>query len=1113
MATAPAIVDAFVGRRHELEAIRAALHEALSGSGRLILLSGEAGIGKSRLAEELAQEARANGVRIAWGRCWEGGGAPPYWPWVQIIREVARHLGPGWLTEMGAPARYVAQMVPELRTALPAIASAAASHGTLSLPTIVDRPEQARFQLFDSISTLLRSAASSNPLFLVIDDLHAADADSLLFLDFFARDLPQSRILAIGTYRENEVSRSAQHSELLGRIVREARCFPLRGLSREEISEFIQRHAGLTADRKLVESLSQTTEGSPFFLNEIVRMMKAEGRLVSASPSTARFSIPESIRPAVHRKLAPLGDKARFALTVASVIGSEFEFALLERTSDLSHDHLVESLEQATALGVLHEAAGAPVIYRFGHAIVPEVLRAEISKPRLLKLHERVANEIERLHHGHLDDYATALAFHYRQVLFPADGRTGRTSQARLRKKLANYARRGAERSTRQLAYDDAAKHYRMALEALGGLGPKSPQQIEMLLGLGAALRNAGSWSEARQAFAEATEIARGLGVPELLARAALAASESSTLIFGTPADAEMMALLREALDAIGDHDSGLRARLLARLAEELVEVEHRDHALALCQRAIEIARRVDDPGALVSALWTQHQLHWGPHDIDKRLESANEIIRLAEKAGGLDWSLRARQSRLTALIELGRIYQADREIEACAALEQRAGQSTGITQRYRAMRCLMRGDFAEAERYAMEVLDLAQRLRDQGLETSFGTLLIQIRWEQGRAAETEPILRNYVAQFPSLPIARCGLADAHARMGREAEAREEFERLASDDFSGIPRDWNWIVSLTSLAGLCTFLRDERRAATLYDLLRPYGGRNVTVGWGNVSYGSVEHWLGRLAGLMGRFDQAEAHFNAALRFDAEMGAAPLVAHTRHEYGAMLLQRGRSGDREQGLALLRPAADTASALGMRDLEQQVRSLISNYAGPRSMGVSSALEQTNGSTYRSERAIASVLFTDLVSSTERASELKDRKWVELLQRFHQEQRKEVVALGGRQINTAGDGMLAVFNHPSEAIRCAFAIVASAGRLGLEVRSGIHTGECEFVGGDVAGIAVHIGARVAAHASAGEVMVSSTVRDLLSGGELTFEDRGLTALKGIPGEWRLYAVEKRV
>jgi len=1095
----------FVGRRHELDQMRAALGAALSGSGGLVLLSGEPGVGKTRLVEEIAREAQAQNAQVAWGRCWEGGGAPAYWPWVQIVREAASRMSPGWLAEMGAVARNVAQMIPEVRAALPVRESGVEAQ---AMPSVPDRPEQARFQLFDSISVLLRSAATVNPLLLVIDDLHAADADSLLLLKFLARDLPQSRILAIGTYRELEVRRSAQQAELLGEIIREATGIPLRGLSREEIAEFIERYAGFAADPTLLESLTKTTEGSPFFLDEIVRLMKAEGRLLSSAKREPRLVIPDSIRAAVRRKLAPLSETARRALSVASVIGLEFEFALLQETSELAGEQLIKSIDQSMALGLVVEASGA-ARYRFSHAMIPEVLRAELSRPQLLRLHQRAATAIEQLHRGDLDAHAAAIALHGEQALLLEDRRGRQMPTTRQRKKVADYARRGAERSLKQLAYGEAARLYRLALDSIVGGRANRAERTELLLGLGEALRKSGNAAEAKQAFAQATDLARELSDAVLLSRAALAAATWSTTLFGVNVNTEMVALLEEAVAAIGDAASGTRAMLLARLAQELAAAEPRNRAFALCEEAIEIARRVNDNAAMVSALWTQHQLLWGPDGVEKRLEAATEIERLAEKADAIDWALSAREFKLSALIELGRIELADHEIDSYATLQERVGQSSGTVERYRAMRCQMRGEFESAQRYALEMLKIANRRQDQPLAAAFGTLMIQVRAELGRESENEQIVRDYAARFPNMTVARCGLATISATLGHEAEARREFERFAADDFAGIPRDWNWICSLTFLCDVCIYLRDRDRGAALYELLRPYSGRNVTIGWGDVSYGALDRYLGRLAAFTGRLDDAAVHLAAALRFEQQMGATLAVAHTRFDYASVLLQRGRGGDRDEALSQLRQALETAVGLGMKDLERRVRRVTATAAAENPPTTPLGVEKV-GADVPTRRAIASVLFTDVVASTERVTELKDRRWSELLQRLRQGLRKEIADFGGREINTAGDGMLTIFNDPGQAIRCAFAFAASAEGLGLHVRSGIHTGECEFVGADVAGIAVHIGARVAARAGAGEVMVSSTVRDLLAGGEMIFVDRGLCVLKGVSGEWRLYAVE---
>jgi class 3 adenylate cyclase len=256
-------------------------------------------------------------------------------------------------------------------------------------------------------------------------------------------------------------------------------------------------------------------------------------------------------------------------------------------------------------------------------------------------------------------------------------------------------------------------------------------------------------------------------------------------------------------------------------------------------------------------------------------------------------------------------------------------------------------------------------------------------------------------------------------------------------------------------------------------------------------------------------DEAQAHFEQALNFEHRMEARLWAAYTKIEYARMLLKRNAGSDRGRAQNLIGEALDTSSASGMRLLEFRAQALMAKVRGPEpAPGAAPLIKTSEPGQHR--RIVATILFVDIVGSTRRVAELTDRRWVEIRQQFFDLLRGELAKCGGREIDTAGDGMLAVFDNPAEAIRSALAMSSGAHRLDLQLRAGVHTGECEMVGDDIAGIAVHLGARVAACAAADEVLVSSTVRDLMAGGDIRFADRGSHALKGIPGEWRLYAVE---
>ena len=374
------------------------------------MLAGEPGIGKTRLAEETARYAAANGTRVFWGRCWEGGGAPAFWPWIQVIRSslesarwsegVPEHVKPGLVR--------IAQMVPALRPALPPSEPA---RGSGSEP-----PRSDRFLLFDAISGLLKWLAGGGPLMLILDDVHAADEDSLVLLRFLARELAHTRAVIVATYREDELSQPVAHSALLAEIGREGTTVPLRGLGVDEVAEFIGRVGAFPADRETATALHRATDGNPFFLDEIVRLVSAERGQRADRPIRA-FKIPDSIRTTIRRRLRPLTDRTRELLTIASVIGREFDAALLQEASGVPLDELLESLDEAAAGALVLEPEGDSDRYRFGHAIIAEVLRTELGRTARVRLHHRIATALERVHERDLEPHVAELAHHCIQSL------------------------------------------------------------------------------------------------------------------------------------------------------------------------------------------------------------------------------------------------------------------------------------------------------------------------------------------------------------------------------------------------------------------------------------------------------------------------------------------------------------------------------------------------------------------------------------------------------------------------------------------------------------------------------------------------------------------------
>jgi len=434
----------FVGRERELEQLREAVDSALAGRGSLQLLVGEPGIGKTRASEELATYARVSGARVYWGRCREDEGAPAYWPWVQAIRSYVRDADPVALAwQLGATAAEVAQLVPEVAEKLD-VEPAGGSDS-----------EEARFRLFDSVTSLLLGAARDRPIVIVLDDLHWADEPSLLLLRFAAKELASSGLLVLGTYRDVELGRHHPLARMLGEMsgVEGSGRIPLRGLSVAAVERYIEMTAGTPAPPGLAEAVQEQTDGNPFFVGEVVRLLASEGKLI-AGGSAAELQIPQGVREVVGRRLDRLSDKTNEALRVAAVIGRDFEEELVWRVAELQPEDLMNAAREAIAERLVTDLGDGR--YSFAHALVRDTLYEEITPPKRSAFHERAGLAIEAICGGSVDERLGELAHHFLEAAPRGD-----------LAKAIDYAQRAGEQDMDQLAYEDAVDVYGRALEVL----------------------------------------------------------------------------------------------------------------------------------------------------------------------------------------------------------------------------------------------------------------------------------------------------------------------------------------------------------------------------------------------------------------------------------------------------------------------------------------------------------------------------------------------------------------------------------------------------------------------------------------------------------------------
>jgi tetratricopeptide (TPR) repeat protein len=891
----------FVGRDREQAELLAALQDAASGRGNLFLISGGPGIGKTALADRLAIHAVERGVRVVWGRCWEGGGAPPYAPWTEIIRALAQSYdddAPVW--NLGSAAPYLARLVPELTDRFGQTAA--------GLPS--PNSEAARFSLFEAIARFLRNASSLEPLLLVLDDLHAADPASFLLLRFLARGFHGCRLLMVATFRDVDLNRSPEGVEVFGDLIREGELLSLEGLSGDEIRDLITRLSGAVPREEKVTAIEAATEGNPLFVREVVRLLASRDEL--QHPGQLTLPIPESVRAVIQRRLVPLSVDAVQMLAAAAVVGRDFDLSVVGHACDLPTDGLLGGLSEAMALGLVNQEPVAVGRYRFSHALINEVIYQQIPVPARMQIHRRVGEGIERQYGSESDDHLAELAHHF------TNSAPGHDAKAR------EYAVRAGERAMHSHAYEQAASHFRQALQLLESAGPDGNLRCELLLRFGAAQAGAGDYQHARQSYLEAAEIARKVGSPQQLAKAALGFGEPQ--VEGSLVNRQLIELLEEALGVLSPQDHPLRARLLARLSVEYTFSEDTALRDPLSRESLDMARRLGDVAALGSALRARWAALWTPDRLDERSALAEEIVRLAREAGDREMELLGRARRASCSLEAGDIQVAEADIAAhgrlAEELQMPLHQWNSTTMR--GMLALLRGSFHDAELLADQALSLQPDRPTAQFAHLYQVALI--RWEQDRLGELRMAWQQLVEQFPQVALARAWLALAEVQVGQDDLARTEL-RAVVDALADPPRDGLWLPTLPVASLVCARLNDPDAAAGLYPILDPYAERIITfaVPQPVMCLGAASLHLALLATVMGRWELAEAHFTTAQVAHDRLRARAFQARTDYERARMLIRRGRAADRNQAARLLDRALAMASALGMSEVESQVQRL--------------------------------------------------------------------------------------------------------------------------------------------------------------------------------------------
>ncbi len=829
---------AFVGRAEAMTALASALDQSVAGRGRVALVVGEPGIGKSRTLEQLGAAARRRGVRWLAGHCWEAEGAPAFWPFREALRPLA--------SRSAERARAEDDVL-----------------GTLGAAA----GEQARFRWFESVARELRRACERSPLLLSVDDLHWADGDTLRLFLFLARELRDAPLLLAGTYRDVEVRRGHPLARVLGDLAREPHVLraTLRGLSAAETTALAESVAGAALETSLARALSELTEGNPFFVQEMARWLRESGRL--AAGGAHALALPQGVRDAVGRRLDALAEPTNALLRVAAVIGREFSASLLAEIAGVPQP--LEALSAAAEAGIVQADAELPGRFRFAHALVRQTLYEELPVAESVALHARVAEALARS----ASTPAAELAHHLFEAL-PAG-----TADAAVRACAA-----AAEEAHARLAYAESARQYERALEALRHAPPDEARRAELLIALGEERWTDGEREAGRTRLGEAAELARRIGRSDLFARAAIGYRGFGEL--GMPPDAKTLALLEEARAALGAEHPILRSRILARLAGTPPYSASMAEREALASEAWSLAGGSDDRAALVDAIGARYWATLGPDRLDERLAVARDAHALANRYDDRRLALLGHEIAIGHHLVVGDLAAADHEIAAYDRLADEVRQPVFrfLAGLIRGSRALGAGDFASAEEWIREA-----HARGRGTipyaDFVFAGQVVVLLFLKGELDRVAEVALSLGPMFGERFAGAGRVSEALAavslhRVGRRDEAREHYERLALHDFADIERDEHWLITLDTIADLVLEFGDARRAAILYELLSPYRALLIAHDLLRVVTEPVEAVLGMLALAAGRAGEALAHYEAALARAEEIGLRPAQALAR-----------------------------------------------------------------------------------------------------------------------------------------------------------------------------------------------------------------------------------------
>jgi predicted ATPase len=859
--------ERFVGRERELAQLGAALDKTSAGQGRMFLLSGEPGIGKSRLAHEFSTRSQARGVRVIWGRCWERGAVPAYWPIIQIIRVCAERSDFAQLAEaLGPGIEQVAALVPEIVRPAPVPGERAGLRR-------ID-PQQARFRLFDAVATLLKCVAQREPLVIVIDDLHDADPATLQMVSFLARALKEAPVMILVTHREAEVERSPELRALFAELARESDELPLRGLSVIDAAGLVRDRTGVEPDDRFLATLHRTTGGNPLFLGGVVQTLMAEGKLEQQRGLKAGdLKLPVNVRSAIARQLSGLSERTNSLLAVAAALGDEFELAPLERVAAALAADIPGCLEEAVAAGIVAAVPESGGRWRFTHALIRAAIYDGTSTADRAQLHKKIGEVFEELYCADLDPHLGELAYHFRLGAQRGDI-----------EKAIDYSMRAGTAAYALFAYEEVVLHWEAAAALQKERGADNVESARLLEDLGAPAllgleeRGVGYLEQALKLYEGWNQAEAAARVHVKIGHALISLNDPALRDFPLA-----QSHYRSAENQLGEiQNFRLRCSLYVGLSSVAWELMQNDQGFEASRRALEIGERSGDELLWMRGALSHADSLYYTGDLAKAFQLFNQAWQKADELNSTSAAAMAAASACYchahvwnpvegeewALRELSRS-----RLEHAPSLRRRLFHNLAHS-------CVFAGKLNEAKRMLAETPCL---LAEANLAFYAGD------WSQAEST----LLRDLEEQGrrPGRPKQE---AFAMLWLGRLHHARSEYSKAENllCRALAIVQGHHLYTEIDIRSELTVLYADSARS----NEAQPHLARlreiiNRGEDWRGIA-GHVARAEAAVALAEGRFQEAQSHFEAAVEISRRFQVPWDEAEALHRWGRALIATGQ-----------------------------------------------------------------------------------------------------------------------------------------------------------------------------------------------------------------------------